>query len=771
MSNSINDLRKAIKDPEQRIILTEIPALSLLLTDCIIEKNYRLSDDWIRPIRFTALGQKIIDGCSNQYKRLKPNDLKMAVFLTIGCADGLMVDLTTDIDGLRQQMSREIINGHIRYPYIFGRELHDAAAELFPASTKLNNDQTIAVLNKLPIGVFQQGRTVVGPYGCTYSDTTRQAGPSLSVPGYRCTQESCTTVHDIRLSTADGSISKARRQLRLYMEKNCSQSADEYVPLLRRAAILDQLPIHNFPSNNLIDVLSDGLSEAELRSVIDHLFRTTFKRESRRLDISRRLHVVIANPSDFVAQLERPQLMQIALLHADADIIGAIDETISQAELQVQDFEVRVSRVKRWDHASRYPHAEIGALGARFTSSPNSRMVATRMLHLLHTEYYESEFWDAGDLAYAIEAPNGLSDGELLDRAIRDHSVRELFTKLILPNRRTVSIACRELDLFNQEGLPREQLLERLQWKVGEPSTIGFSDLRKIDEHLAKVRLANSEGQAPDLIRSAASILFPAVEEALNRALTFSTWILSTDHYLSEDGFVYDPLLDRSILSFIEAHAPAGEPELELRTDRGNTLAPLGAGFTRLAKALRNLNEELSLRAEKDIPAQCTAGFQPFAFPFTRMYLNLAESAKSDVLTALQAIGRHAQNNDVIDARNWTAHGDKAFPGSERIANALDHVAELRVHLRATGLYPRLYELVSLVRDGLGREQLTYKSEGELLTIFRPGWAFAPKLPSGQARLILVPVANTGSSGPLRFRLKPRPGGDPYWDGWQHQGL
>lgn len=763
--NNISDLREMIRDPEKRIKLTEFLSLKSLLSYCIIDNNYRLSDDWVRPLHSTPLGERTIDGCMKRYKRVKPNDAKMATFLTFGCTEGLLVDISTDVESIRQQISKEVRQRRIKFPYIFGRELHDAAAKMFPAQTKLDNRQSLMLLNELPIGVFQEGRTVVGPYGCTYSDTARSAGPAFDVPGYLCSDQSCRSIHNLRLRTADSAIARAREKVYQYMDRNYSKAADENSPVIRDALVLDILPISFFATTNLIDVLSDGLSEGELRSVIDHLMRRTFKREGRKMDLSKRLGAVITNPSDFVAALERPQLMQIALLHSDPDLIGAIDEAVHQGLVQLKDLEVRVSRIHRWDPRGQDPRAEIGSLGVRFTAPPSRKLIASRMLRLLYKLYYESEFLDAGDLSYAIEAPNGLSSGELLNLAIRNYSIDALFKDLILPNRRAVEIAARELNLFDYESLPRDQVLERLRWKIGEPVTTGFPDLRRIDEYLSQVRAANDGNQGPDLIRAAASNLFAAVEDALNRALMFSIWTFSTDHYLSEDGFVYDPEANRSIVEFIEANAPASETELKLKPEK-NTLLPLGAGFPRLAKALRKLDKAGHARVEKDTPAECTATSRPFAFPFTRTFFNLAQSAQSEVLTSLQAAGRHAQNADVIEVRNWTSHGDRPFPGSERIRTALEHVAALRRHLQASGLYPRVYELVSLSRDGVGREELVYESDGERVSLFRPLWAVAPRLPMGQARLILVPVANTDSSGPLRFELKSRPGTDPYWEGW-----
>jgi hypothetical protein len=550
------------------------------------------------------------------------------------------------------------------------------------------------------------------------------------------------------------------------MEKHISQGPDEHVPLVRKAFMIDLYSQSPFPTINLIDVLSDGLSETEFRSGVDHLLRKSFRQNGRKLDISKRLGAAIINPSEFVAQLDRPQLMQIALLHSDSDIIAAIDETIAQGDLRLQDFEVRVSRVRRWGQASNQPRAEIGALGARFTSSPSSRLVADRMLRLLRSVYYESGIWDAGDLAYAIEAPNSLSDGELLNQAIRDYSISDLFTKLVLPNRRAVGYASKELGLYDYDSLSREQLLEHMRWKIGEPAANGFTDFQRIDDHIIKAVTANDEEHGPTVIRGHSADLFAAVEDVLNRALVFCIWAFTTDHYLSEDGFVYDPLIDPAALSFIESNAPTEEPELRLNATGANTLVPLSAGFARLAKALRGLDEGLHERAEDDIPAECIAFSRPFAFPYTRTFLNLVGSARAEVLTALQATTRLAQNEDVVDVRNWTSHGNRPFPGKDRVSSALNQVLDLRRHLHATGLYPRLYELVRLSRDGLGREELIYESEGKELTVFRPGWAIAPKLPSGQARLLFIPIAKTESSGSLRFSLQPRPGKDPYWDGW-----
>jgi hypothetical protein len=70
----------------------------------------------------------------------------MALFLSFGCADGPFISLDTDIDLLRKGLSVEIARGRIFFPYIFGRELHDKAVELYPEKTSLTHRQAITLL-------------------------------------------------------------------------------------------------------------------------------------------------------------------------------------------------------------------------------------------------------------------------------------------------------------------------------------------------------------------------------------------------------------------------------------------------------------------------------------------------------------------------------------------------------------------------------------------------------------------------------------------------
>jgi hypothetical protein len=758
--------RRLVEDPGMRGALVDLYEFTVLLENCILDKNYRLSDDWTRPIRLSQLGEEIISEVRQKHSRFKPNDLTMAVFLSFDCTEGLLVDLSTDIEALRLQLSREILASRIRFPYIFGRELHDIAAELYPSRRSLDNSQTLEVLKRLPVGVFQAGRTVVGPFGCTYSDISRSALPTVRVPGYLCSDMSCTTIHTLQLNTASTAITKTREIVSAQIAKH-SESSSAGERLMRDAILLEVATKDKiYITTNLFDVLSDGLSQDEQRIVVDRVLRKTFKTDGRRLDLSRRIGAVITNPTNFVAELDTPQLMQIAMIHSDEAIIYAIDEAVKQEDIKIEDFEVRVSKLQRWDTRGKLPRAEIGKLGVRFAAPQRSVLVAQRMLDLLHTIYYESSIWDAADLAYALDAPSTLSEGELLDRALRDRSPSDLLTSLVLPNRRTLGLAAEKLGVVDFEEMSREEVLPHLRWKIGEPSEVAFTDLRRVKQFLDVLTRANEDLSDSSILRGHAMNAFTALEDTLNRALVFCVWSLTTDHYLSKDPFVYDALSSASLLEFIEQHAPTDDHDLKLNADGINTLGPLSSGFARLAKGLRSLIGVEQPRPSEDVPVECVALGKPFEFMYRSAFLNLSGKAQSDVLGSLQSISKIMQSESVLDVRNAMSHGNRDFPPGDRISKAIEQLNALTEILHRGGYYPRIYELVKITEDGIGRVELMYLGDGEEIAIRHPGWAHAPRLPWGDSRLTIFAAAQTVSSGPLRFKLKPRPGPDPYWDDW-----
>jgi hypothetical protein len=409
--------------------------------------------------------------------------------------------------------------------------------------------------------------------------------------------------------------------------------------------------------------------------------------------------------------------------------------------------------------------AEIGPHGVRFTASIDTSLVARRSLDLIHRLYFDSGFLVPEDLAYLLGSPD-IGEGELLDCAVQQLPPEEILRQFVVGNRRAALEASEYLGIERAATIPRDELYDRLLWKLGVAPEVVFKDLERVASYEEALKRYDAGGAGPDVGRGQISNLFAALEDSLQRSLEFSTWSLTADHYLADQGFLYDPEPNPKTLDFIESNSPSKNAELTLRDDGKNSLVALAAGFSRLANALRNMEESAHARRIQQFPHEARPTRRPFAFLSTATFFNLSGPSRETVLADLQSVGRHAQDPTVVRVRNASIHGNNEFPSSGDIATAVENVRLCRERLRTSGLYPRVYRLVSRFSDAVGRVTSTYRSGNDDVVFYTPQWSLAPRLPRYSAQLVIVPVANTLSSGPLRFALKPQPGGDPYWDGW-----
>ena len=770
MAESVEAFRLALQNPDQRAQYTECLAISVLLDLCILGADYKLSDAWVSPLRLTELGESVREGVAAANRRLKPNDIRLAVWLAFGSPDGLLASPESDLGALRRIITADVLQQRLLYPYVFGRELHDQAAKLYPGRTGLNNTQTLRLLKALPIGVFQRGRTTVGPLGCLEAPSSRQLTPSHNVPGYLCSDVACREIHSIALETGDAGICKATSAVRQYLDKNHSGAEDLFAPHIWDAQVQELGLWRAEPSENLLELISDCLSREEIDQLADRLLRRSFSEDAaRQRELSKSIGRVIGNPTALVESLTIAELIQLLLLYEDQEIVNALDQAVVEGDIRIQEYETRISRLTRWGLNSG-TRAELGALGVRFSSpSSNSGLLTRRLFALLHHLYFASGALEPADLAYALGvSADGQDEQELLGVAVRRLTPEVLLKELVVPARKGALAAASYLGVDGAGKLSRDQLLERLLWKLGTPQPVLFLDLERVAKHGHELEVANEAGEPEDVVRGHISNVFAAIEDALQRALTFSVWALTVDHAVSTDRFLYSPDMSNEGLIYLDERTPATESHHGLQKGGKNTLAPLAAGFSRLAKALLEEVAEPTarLREEQQVPQEARLSSKPYAFPYTLPFLNLNAQSQRATVLALQAVASQAQHETVLKVRNSTIHGNNPWPTTAEIVFAVDKIGELIDGLERHGLYPTVYTLESVTRDAMGRSDFLYRNSGGEQLLHEPGWAVAPGLPSGGAQLVMVPVARFVSSGPLRFRLQPKTGRDDYWTGY-----
>jgi hypothetical protein len=765
--NSGESLRDKLVDPDVRRRLCEVLSIGSLLENCIIDKTYRVTDDFVAPIRLTALGDSIFEELRAGRARLKPNDIRLSLFLKFGCSEGLLIHESTDVGALRREITKDIKSGKILFPYIFGRELHDLAAELAPEKTTLDNPQTLNLLRKLPVGVFQLGYTTVGPFGAIVSDSARALGAQHHAPGYLCSDETCSAIHSIELSTAlSASIVKAREVVDSHVDRKYSVGEDEHTRIMADA-MAKQYDIYDLRlGDTLIEALADDCSPSELRLVAERAIRDQF-REIGSTELSKRLSSVIQNPADYVTHLSTAGLLQLLLTFSEEALVRAVDAAVADGGLQLTEAEIRTRHFSRFGSNGQDLLPEIGARGARYRGLGVNTVVARRLLALLHRLYFESDALSAGDLAYQLDDPSvRAEDPDLLDRAVRTFSPERIIRDLVLSNRRASLAAGEYLGVSVIDGATKSDLLPTFLWKLGAPIELDFNDLQRV-ERLENELSAGVSGVIDDQedLRGTISNLFTAVEDAAQRAVEFGTWALTVDHFLEHDGFLYDPAPNPAVLAYLDDAAPV-EEAFRLKSNGRNTLAPLAAAFSRLAKSLEGESAGERLRPAGQYPQLTRDTARPFCFASTIPFLNLAEASRTSVLASLRELSRLMGDDVVLRVRNGTLHGNNTFPTMGEISLVRERIAAWRSELLASGLYPRVYRLQVTLRDELGRREHLYNNRGDEIRLYDPSWAYAPGLPVGSPQLVIVPCSVLPSAGPLRFVLKARPGRDPYWDGW-----
>jgi len=361
---------------------------------------------------------------------------------------------------------------------------------------------------------------------------------------------------------------------------------------------------------------------------------------------------------------------------------------------------------------------------------------------------------------------DGISGTELLDKAVRAWSPEDVLRKLVLSSRAAFEVTVERLGIEPALATDQEEALQTLLWKLGATSRALPRTLDKLIALETELRQLSTEIDH-DRIRGIISNVFATLESALRASLEYSTWATTNDHYVDDESFVFDPAPNPGVrLAFIEQYAPTEDGKIKLRSTDDNTLVALGAGFARLRKALAGLSADDFLRSHEQLPLACREGAREFAFSHTLPFLDLDAESRSKTLDVFTRVAQLVQDETLLRVRNAPLHGALDFPSIDEISLALGHISELRRILTTSGLHPSAFRLESTSVDSMGRVASTYFSdERTRVDLYEPTWKLAPRLPGGKL-LVILPLCNLGSPGPLRFRIKSRPGKDPYWNDW-----
>lgn len=753
-----------LNDEESRKKFVELYGLVRLLGGCIISDRYKIPVSLVNAVRLPDLGEQVFNQLLPQNSQ-NTIDLKMAVFLQALCSEGLLMSLASDPEAIRSAVAKEVRDRKILFPWIYGRELHDAWLQKWPEVAQLDNRKTIDLLRNQPIGVFQCGYTVTGPLGVLSSEVSRALPPSGTFPGYLCSTPTCHAVHPIGVTTGESVVSKIRSRVSRFILENHSAQKYEMGTFVREAHLVDMGQNRYTSTSALLDTLADAFELDQLQLIAENMLRARLREDEYRKSLARTLTRVIANPADLVQTFDRASLLQFMLLHSDAEIEQAADLAISRGSITVEPYEKMVSRVNR--HRSSIK-IEIGCHGTRYIAPIPSAFIAKRLLDLLRFLYIDNEHRTSEDLAFQLDLNEINSEDQLLNEAIKNYDPLYLIDRLVSSSRSAINEAAEFLPIAEQHELKRGELHSVICWKLGVSPQVAFDESQPVLEHRDRLLESLSQGRPEDVLRGHISNVFTSLERVLKRSLEYAGWALTTDHYTSRLGFMFDPAISSGVQEFIERYSPTSDKELQLLKG-GNTLVPLSAAFARLGKSLRRQQAVDYVRPDHELPEGVRINGLPFCWNSILPFLDLTAEAQTAVVEYLIEISRLLQDEAVISTRNAFLHDSESIPATGQIETAMQRVETAIRVLQDSGLTPRVFEIVQSVTDAAGLNTTDYISLGRTISLYRPSVSYYSRLPSQEPHLLIIPCAITKFGDPLRFRLHKNQGPDDYWRDWPYR--
>lgn len=626
------------------------------------------------------------------------------------------------------EISKQIKNGEIKHPFVFGRTLYDRAASLFEDQRNyLSVQDTAKLLADSPEGVWQAGELVTGPFGVIRAKTRRSLYPYTDVPLQHCADLSCRHIHRVQLSTdSEAPINLHRWKLTRHLEHNGREPSDwnGFIDDLVRETQSNAVDPDDLHPGSISYLLGDALTDDELRC----LFRSIIDNGGTELRQITEMYRKSGPSEKLAASLSRAEVLQLLLTVEDSLIIQQLDECIRKNLIEVPEGEIRTARVNSTIEFGRWGlQAEL----SRFGVSIRGRSVSLPMLRLrrlISGMYNSNDLQDMQTLDWQLRSVDADTPAAKLAEYVRTESVRSIVSNLVLVRRENAEHACSALRLPAPTHFDDDSLVSAIMWKLGfdlslstAPHARFFSHQEGIATLVEEARLSSTVNE--DAIQKEASVYFTALEEVLNDSLMYVTWALTTDHYVSSRPFVYRRGTDaKDAAALLSSITTTSGESVDLGD--ANTLYPLIRGFAVLASHLDSLRDEPDsyLREPSMYPKYVEpSGLHEFPFRHTVPFLDVHGAAQIAIVEQLHEIARSLSESNVAGTRNDLLHFRRTTVDIRKVHDCLEAVRKSVKILESLGALRIPYLHASTRSDEWGRRTVTLmNSDRQPVSFTRP---------------------------------------------------
>jgi hypothetical protein len=751
-------LLAAYPNMEWRAKLVELVDLTNFLQSCIIRNEYKVPDAVVQCVPLSQEGDRVFRELTKQ--QVPAKEARLLCLLEMLYVD-LLVDIeAADVDKLAKFIGDQVISRDILLAPTLGPALYQRAADLFPDEHRfLSAEETIRLLDGAPIGVFQNGNWVSGPFGLSKSDSRRSNYATRLVPLQHCHDLTCKSIHSAMLDTASGApINQNRHKVQLVLDKR-SETPSEWGPFLTEVIRNDDARYDDQDLSTLPYLIGDTLSDHELRELFRWLMNETkdyFRSIVGSLSLT-------GDATAVAADLDREQLLQAIYLCDDARLFTAIDDLTLRGVFVLPEGEVRISPLR--------PNRRSGAFGALAELSQHGIRVDTaleigplRLRHLVDLMYPADDPSSQQELGWQLRSVEGETTGSRLEEYLRTEVPAVAIRQLVLARPSNLETACRHLKLDRALLTSDERAVACILWKLGFAVAAG-EDLR--DRFWAAHERAIQAGRAASVsaiidqeaLRGTVATYFIELERLLEDTLAFATWVLMTDHLRQPHPFAYDDVEGRNN-AFERLTEFAAKREIENGRDslvfgEKNTLYPLCRGFGLLAQMLYKVREDSEghERAKSEWPDFTGhTSLQRFPFIHTVVFLDLTRTSQNEIISLLTDVSKRLIAGNVSDVRNEQLHFRRSTADLERLLKCVSAVEQAVRTLDNAGLTRVLYTEKRRESDAWGRSTVFMADRhGREIAFGRPNsyrWLHLPSLDRPQYLIACAQFADPNE--PLR---------------------
>jgi hypothetical protein len=697
------DAKFTDRDWKRRFV--QICDLVEILADCIIADDYQIPSELNAALQLSEAGVAMKDRLIRK-ESVPAKEAHLMTALSIGNAN-----LFLDIDNIDPERVKNAVNaqleaGQIHFPFTYGREFYDAFAKRHDEPKDvLTVIETSQLLSDVSPGVFQYGSLVTGPFGLLVSESGRSVRFSRRVPAYHCSDLQCGRLHPVHLTTSyEAPVNKLRSKIHDLLDAD-SDGADwwgfaEHITGLLSAVYSDHR------AGTVVALVGDCLSDAELRALVERLLDGG----SESLRTAVRPFLKVLRASDTVAVLTRAQMMQIAFLTKESDLISALDLLVSTSKIQIPTGDVRRPVIYGEVHSGAFRlQPELGNLGVRFVGG-DAGFSALRERNLI-TKLYGEKVEEISELEWQLRHMEGDDTAERLEEFVRRSAPDDALRQLVLARRSNVIAACEYVGILDADGMDDEQIVQALLWKLGfdVPPREDLSERFWVKHHALanRTRSAVVAGVVDfDALAHLATDYFRELEGLLADSLAFATWSLLNDHVSAKYPFRYDDEADRErgFALTQEVHLNS-KNETEVFDFTGNQLSlhELVRGFGILGKHLDEVRGGASgyIRDAKSLPDyHGKTDLKAFPFLHTVPFLDLTGASQDRLVGTLKSVNQSLVDANVPQVRNDFAHYRRNSPEIARMESAVEAVGRAIRDLESLGLIR-----VTIWRSGMSSDE------------------------------------------------------------------